>query len=348
MAMVQQIDGLNRPSAPAVSVCVANYQGERLLSDCLESVYSQECPGGVEVIVHDDASADGSVELLRTRFPQATLLVSSENAGFTVANNRMGAVARGRHLLLLNNDAALKPGALLSLLRAANAMPGAIFTLPQFDWNSGELVDRGCLLDPFFNPVPNLDPSRSEVAMGIGACLFLSRTLWHDLGGLPEWMGSLAEDLFLCGLARLQGHPVRVVNGSGYRHRQGQTFGGNRVEAGRLNTTMRRRALSERNKTSALAILTPGLLMWPLLTLHLALLATEGLALTVLLRTTKPWRSIYGPAITSTFRHRRMLWALRRQVQAGRRVSVAQYFSTTHWWPRKLALLGKHGLPTIR
>lgn len=347
MAMVLQFGGLNRPDTPAVSVCIANYQGELLLPDCLGSVLSQDCPGGIEIIVHDDASGDGSVELLRARFPEVRVLVSGANVGFTVANNRMAGVARGRYVLLLNNDAALHPGALRALLGAAESAPDDILTLPQFDWNSGEVVDRGCLLDPFCNPVPNLDPNRTEVAMGIGACLFLSRSLWNELGGLPEWMGSLAEDLYLCGLARLRGHHVRVVQGSGYRHRQGHTFGGNRAEAGRLNTTTRRRALSERNKTSALAVLTPGPIMWPLLALHLMLLAAEGIALTLLLRTVGPWRSIYSPAITSTFRQRQMLWALRCEKQAGRRVSVAQYFATTHWSLRKLALFGKHGVPTI-
>jgi hypothetical protein len=44
----------------------------------------------------------------------------------------------------------------------------AILSLPQYDFETGKLVDRGCLLDPFFNPVPNLDPAREDVAMAIG------------------------------------------------------------------------------------------------------------------------------------------------------------------------------------
>lgn len=333
---------------PAVSICIANYQGEQILADCLDSVLSQDCPGGMEVIVHDDASPDGSVSLLRNRYPNVVVLAASENVGFSVANNRMANVARGRFLLLLNNDAALHPNALQALLEAAREWPEAIHTLPQFDWETGSLVDRGCLLDPFNNPVPNLDVERDEVAMGIGACLFLPRTLWHSLGGFPEWMGSLAEDLYLCGLARLRGHAVRVASGSGYRHRQGQTFGGNRTRDGRLDTTTRRRALSERNKTAAMMVLTPGAVLWPLLAMHLALLAAEGLALTLLLRSSAPWREIYSPAVLTPFRQRHLLSQNRRSAQAQRRVSVAGYFATTHWWPRKLSLLVRHGLPTIR
>lgn len=348
MELVRHYGGLNRPAGPAVSVCIANYQGEALLADCLESVFSQDCPGGLEVIVHDDASTDGSVELLRTHFPQVVVLASKENAGFAAANNRMVELARGRYVLILNNDAALHAGALQALLDAAAQMPLAIHTLPQFDWESGVLVDRGCLLDPFYNPVPNLDQRRSDVAMGIGACLFMARSLWHQLGGLPEWMGSLAEDVFICCLARLLGHPVRVTGTSGYRHRQGHSFGGNRPRSGRLDTTTRRRALSERNKTAALVVLTPGPIMWPLLGLHLFLLAAEGVALTALLRTTTPWRLIYAPAIGSIFERRGSLAELRRQAQTRRNTSIAGFFSTTWWWPRKLSLLGRYGLPRIR
>jgi GT2 family glycosyltransferase len=337
----------NRPLDPVVSVCIANYQGEQLLRDCLESVLSQSIDGAIEILVHDDASTDASIDLLRSEFPGVTVLVASENVGFTVANNRMAKEARGTHLLLLNNDAALLPGAIQALLELVSG-EGGIATLPQYDWTTNDLVDRGCLLDPFCNPVPNLDPDRSDVAMGIGACLCLPRTLWHALGGLPEWMGSLAEDVFICGLARLHGHPVRVAKASGYRHRQGHSFGGNRAQGGRLSTTTRRRALSERNKTSALVVLTPGLALGPLLTLHWLLLLAEGAALTLLLRSTEPWRAIYAPALASVFRQRRLLCAQRRRAQSGRQVSVPRYFATTRWWPRKLSMLGRYGIPVIR
>ncbi|GAB2490350.1 glycosyltransferase family 2 protein [Arenimonas alkanexedens] len=339
--------GANRPLRPVVSVCIANYQGEQLLHDCLASVMSQSIDGDIEILVHDDASPDGSVALMRAEFPEVTVLAASENAGFTVANNRMVDQARGTHVLLLNNDAALLPGAVQALLALVSA-DGGIATLPQYDWTTNELVDRGCLLDPFCNPVPNLDPDQSDVAMGIGACLCLPRALWHELGGLPEWMGSLAEDVFICGLARLHGHPVRVTQASGYRHRQGHSFGGNRAQSGRLNTTLRRRALSERNKTSALVVLTPGLALGPLLLLHWLLLLAEGMALTLLLRSVAPWRDVYAPALTSVFRQHRLLCDQRRRAQSGRRVSLGRYFATTRWWPRKLSLLGRYGLPVIR
>jgi GT2 family glycosyltransferase len=348
MAMVQHRVNLSRSGLATVSVCIANYQGESLLRDCLESVLTQEFPGTLEILVHDDASTDSSVALLSTHFPEAAVIVSEKNVGFAVANNRMAAAARGTHLLLLNNDAALQPGAIRALLAESEAHPHGIATLPQYDWETGALVDRGCFLDPFYNPVPNLNPARNEVAMGIGACLFLPRSFWDDLGGFPEWMGSLAEDVFLCSLARLCGRTVSVARGSGYRHRQGHSFGGNRIRDGRLRTTVRRRALSERNKTSALVVLTPGMLVWPLLALHMTLLLCEGFLLTILLRSTQAWRSIYWPALCWPLRQWSLLRAQRKRAQAMRRVSIAGYFATTRWFPRKLAMLRRYGLPSIR
>lgn len=349
MAVVQHIAALNRPAAPECSVCIANYNGEHILADCLDSLLAQQGGPLIEIIVHDDASSDGSVALLRERYPHIELLVSSENVGFCVSNNRMVAHARGKYVLLLNNDAALWPDALSALFDAAAAQerPG-ILTLPQYDWETGELVDRGCLLDIFYNPVPNVDPLRTDVAYGIGACLFLPRALWVELGGFPEWFGSMAEDMYICCLARLRGLPVAVTQASGYRHRQGRSFGGNRIDGGKLKTTFRRRALSERNKILVMLICTPTTLMWPLLALHLAMLAAEGALLSLIKREARIWQEIYGPALSGLVRELGKLRARRREVQRTRRVSLRTYFRGFTAVPRKLVLLRRHGFPAVR
>lgn len=333
---------------PVVSVCIANYNGEQMIADCIDSLLVQDCGSDIEIIVHDDASTDSSVALLRLRYPQVTLLVSESNVGFCVSNNRMVAAAHGEFVLLLNNDAALFPDALSTLLAAARVTgnPG-ILALPQYDWQTGALVDRGCLLDPFYNPIPNLDAGRRDVAMVIGACLWIPHALWNELGGFPEWMGSIAEDMYLCCQARLRGRQVQVVQASGYRHWQGRSFGGNRVNEGRLQSTYRRRALSERNKTFVMFVMTPGILMWPLFALHLAMLATEGLLLALLKRDPSVWPRIYWPAIKSPFKQHDALQARRQVEQAERRVGWHLYASTMRLFPRKLSLLRRHGLPNV-
>jgi GT2 family glycosyltransferase len=333
---------------PVCSVCIANYNGTQLLAECLDSVFAQAAELALEVLVHDDASTDGSVEWLRERYPQVELLAARANVGFCIANNRMVAHARGRYVLLLNNDAALKPGALRALLDvAARQGSPCIATLPQYDWATGELVDRGCRLDLFYNPVPNLDVARRQVAITIGACLFLPRSLWDELGGFPEWMGSLAEDMYLCCLARLRGVPVLVAQESGYVHRQGASFGGNRVDAGRLNTTFLRRRLSERNKTAVMVVCTPTLAVWPLLTLHAAALLLEGLALALIKRDARVWREIYLPTLRYIASDFRTLRQRRRIAQGMRRASLAAYLRDVVLFPRKLSMLGRYGVPHI-
>ncbi|MFK2879006.1 glycosyltransferase family 2 protein [Rhodanobacter hydrolyticus] len=347
MGMVQYHSAVNPPAVPDCSVCIANYNGAALLTECLESVLTQQGSHNIEVIVHDDASTDDSLALLKQRYPQVDIIASQQNVGFCIGNNRMVARARGKYVLLLNNDATLAPDAIQHLLGEATKIDGqAILTLPQLDWENDTLVDRGCLLDPFCNPIPNLDPRRDEVAYVIGACLWCSRDTWHELGGFPDWMGSIGEDLYLCGVARLHGIPVRALRSSYYRHRQGATFGGNRADAG-LHTSIRRRKLSEHNKTRALMILTPTLLMWPLLFAHLIALLIEGLILSLLRRNTTLLHEVYLPAFASPFREGGFLRARRREIQATRTISIAKWFSTVSWQLRKLTMLVRHGMPKI-
>jgi GT2 family glycosyltransferase len=333
---------------PAISVCIANYNGDDLLPDCIDSVLAQHTDASVEIIVHDDASNDNSLQLLAMRYPQVRVIASTENVGFCIANNRMADAASGEYLLLLNNDAALDTGALQALSYEAVRGGDAILTLEQHDWETGALVDRGCLLDPFYNPVPNLDPQRPDVAYVIGACLWVPRGLWRELGGFPEWMGSIGEDMYLCCQARLRGAAVRVARGSRYRHRQGASFGGNRIKAGKLRSTYRRRLLSERNKTLVMLICTPGWIMWPLLVLHLFLLHAEGVIVAASRRDLRFWREVYSPVLPDIVKARSVWAERRRETQAQRRTTSQSWWRCFTWKPRKLSLLWRHGMPEIR
>ncbi|MGO4222602.1 glycosyltransferase family 2 protein [Lysobacter sp. TAF61] len=347
--MALDLDAPVGEARPVCTVCIANYNGEALLGPCIESILAQDCGFAVEIIVHDDASTDGSMAFLRSHFPQVEVIASTSNVGFCVSNNRMVAKASGEFILLLNNDAALASDALRRLHEESRQRQRpSVLTLPQRDWVTGDLVDRGCLLDPFYNPVPNLDPSRSEVAYVIGACLWTTRDLYLSLGGLPDWMESIGEDLYLCCAARLQGVDVGVLPDSHYRHRQGASFGGNRPDQGKLSTTYRRRFLSERNKTAALLCCTPTAGAWLLLTMHLFVLLLEGLAVSI--ATGKPaalWR-IYLPAIRSTLSGLPALRKRRKRLQQRRSIPLGTYFRAFTLAPRKLVLLFRHGLPTFR
>lgn len=336
------------PDAPLVSVCIAHYRGPELIATCIDSVLAQECDFDVEIIVHDDASPDNSVAFIREHYQQVEIVASRENAGFCVANNRMVARARGRFILLLNNDAALYPEALTTLAcAAAQQNPSGILTLPQYDWESGELVDRGCLLDPFYNPVPNKDPKCGDVAMVIGACLWIERRIWAQLGGFPEWFESIGEDLYLCCAARLAGLPVQALSESGYRHRQGGSFGGNKPMQGRLASTYRRRRLSERNKTFTVIVMTPTIAMWPLLLAHLFLLMTEGLLFSLLRRDLSAGTQIYLNIVRELALQRSVLIAERAEHQATRITTLSRFATPFRVMPHKLTMLFRYGLPTL-
>ena len=241
------------------------------------------------------------------------------------------------------------PDALATLYRAAQSSKrAAVLGLPQYDAQTGELIDIGCLLDPFLNPVPNLDPECHDVGMVIGACLWIPKLLWEELGGFPEWFGSIGEDLYLCCRARLAGYPVRALSVSGYRHRVGVSFGGGKVTRdSRLVTTYRRRALSERNKTFVMVMTYPAPALQLLLPLHLVLLFGEGLLLAILRRRGTCLTAIYIPVFKALVRFRHPLCEGRRVTRERQRVGLCAFFSVFRIMPQKLRLLARHGVPRL-
>ena len=107
-----------------LSVIVVSYNTRQLLDDCLRSLYAAAPPpGGMEVIVVDNASADGSVAMVAEKYPQAVLLTCDENRGYSAANNRGSAVARGEYLLYLNSDTVVGERALVEPLAYMRANP---------------------------------------------------------------------------------------------------------------------------------------------------------------------------------------------------------------------------------
>ena len=346
--MAQDAAAVTAIADPACSVCIANYNGEAVIGPCLESVKNQDFDQPIEVIIHDDASTDSSVEFIRSRYPDVTLISSERNVGYCVSNNRMVSRARGRYILLLNNDAVLHRDAVRTLFRHAEQHPGpAILGLPQYDIETGGLIDRGSLLDPFMNPVPNLDRDRTDVGMVMGACLWIPRALWEELGGFPEWFGSLAEDMYLCCLARLRGVPVTILPESGYDHWVGRSFKGGKVVRNALQTSYRRRALSERNKSFTMLICYPPPAAIILIPFHFLVLAGEGLVISLLKRNVRVFSEIYGFSLQNVWKEKRRLWGLRRAVQSSRCISSRRYLSTHKWMPYKLNMLLKFGLPNI-
>ena len=102
---------------PAVTVIVVNFNRVNLLRFCLQSLVSQDA-SAVELIVVDNASSDGSADMVASEFPQAKLIRSTTNLGFCAGNNVAIAQARGPFIALLNNDAIAQPQWLSAMLAA--------------------------------------------------------------------------------------------------------------------------------------------------------------------------------------------------------------------------------------
>jgi GT2 family glycosyltransferase len=108
-----------------VSVVVVNWNTQDILRDCLRSIYEQCGEIDLEVIVIDNASTDGSVEMVKKDFPQVTLIENSKNRGFAAANNQGIDISKGRYVLLLNSDTVVLDNAIAKTAAFADSHPEA-------------------------------------------------------------------------------------------------------------------------------------------------------------------------------------------------------------------------------
>jgi N-acetylglucosaminyl-diphospho-decaprenol L-rhamnosyltransferase len=114
-----------------LSVVIVNWNVRDLLRRCLHSILDARSAVTVEVIVVDNISTDGSVEMVRTEFPGVHLIVNTENRGFPAANNQGIAVAQGRYVLILNPDTEVLGDALATMVAYADAHPDVGVVGPQ-------------------------------------------------------------------------------------------------------------------------------------------------------------------------------------------------------------------------
>ena len=90
-----------------VSIIIVNYNTCDLTRNCLKSVFEQTKDIDFEVIVSDNGSKDGSIEMIKKEFPQVILIENNANLGFGAANNRGLKIAKGKYVFYLNSDTIL-------------------------------------------------------------------------------------------------------------------------------------------------------------------------------------------------------------------------------------------------
>lgn len=113
--------GRKRRQEPDISVIIVNYNTRDLLESCLTSVFRETTSVSLEVLVIDNGSGDGSVEMVRSQFPRARLTVNESNQWFVRPNNEGIRMSTGKRVLLLNSDTEVCPGALAELARFLDA-----------------------------------------------------------------------------------------------------------------------------------------------------------------------------------------------------------------------------------
>ncbi len=207
-----------------IAVCIVAWNVKEDLLACLRSLFPAAEGVPVEVIVADNASADGTVDAVREEFPQVELICNDSNLGFAAATNQAMAAASGQFLLLLNPDTVLPEGALGELLEAADAHPQAGIIAPKLLNPDGSL-QHSCRRFPtpaaaLFRHtfLGRLFPNNRwaaeyvmadwphnearEVDWVSGACMLIRRELYEEIGALDEGFFWGCEDVDYC----LRGH----------------------------------------------------------------------------------------------------------------------------------------------
>lgn len=219
---------------PVLSICIVSHNTRDLLRDCLRSL-PEACSGlAWEVIVTDNGSQDGSVEMLRDEFPHAKVIENTENLGYTLPMNQALRMGQGRYLIQLNPDTLVKPGAFAALASYLDANPLVGIATPKVLNLDGSLqkqcrrsAGRPWDAISYFSGLSRLFPrSRffgrylmeylpenevAEVEAVSGSCMFVRRDVVEQIGYMDEAFFAYQEDADFCFRARVAGWKIMYV-----------------------------------------------------------------------------------------------------------------------------------------
>lgn len=193
---------------PEASVLVPNFNGGHHLETCLGSLAASTLPRErYEVLLVDNASSDGSAELVRSRFPDVRIVRNPANLGFTGAVRRGAAEARGEILVLLNNDMRVSPGWLEALTASLRGAPPSVGTVTgkilswegdRLDFHRGVLTFDGHAFQlDFHRPLAEVAAANAaaELPFPCGGNMAVRRHVWEESDGFDDDFFAYTEDV---------------------------------------------------------------------------------------------------------------------------------------------------------
>ena len=203
---------------------------------CLDSVQEAVALIDAEIIVVDNASVDGSVQMVKEKFPEVKIIANDNNVGFSSANNQGVDVAQGTHICILNPDTVVPSSVFTCLLEIDS---------DQYKGAQGvRLVNgRGAYLPESKRNVPTLkvalskmmgygssyytthiaSDARGEVSILVGAFMFMSRKLYKEVGGFDERYFMFGEDIDLSYTITKAGYGNYYVGDEAILHFKGES-----------------------------------------------------------------------------------------------------------------------------
>jgi GT2 family glycosyltransferase len=229
-----------------LSVVIVNWNTRSLLRDCLASVYAQATDLHFEVIVVDNASSDGSAEMVEGEFTAARLIRNRENVGFSKAANKAIGSGKGCYVLLLNSDVILLDAALSRMVRFMDQHSRVGVLGPRLT-NQRGILEYSCKSFPtpsialFLNyPLAKIIPpekafksyllsewdhgSAREVDWVAGACMLVRRESMEEVGLMDESYFMFAEDVDWCYRMKLSNWRVFYVPSAQVVHVKGASY----------------------------------------------------------------------------------------------------------------------------
>lgn len=220
-----------------IAIVIPSWNGKQLLAECLNSIDSQTL-GRVNTLVVDDASTDGTSEMVRERFPWAGVLRLEQNSGFCAAVNAGIAHTASKYVFLLNNDITLHPDCIERLVVAAE-QSGAGLIAPLILWrdqpdivySAGDLQRANGRPESIGFMSPCAGFIYPETVFGASAAAGLyRRQVFDEVGLLDCRFGTYFSDSDLSFRARLAGFDAMFVREAMAWHVGSASLGGNTLK----------------------------------------------------------------------------------------------------------------------